>query len=210
MELLYFSFHWSLHHSSWWGTCPHGNWWSESFLPTNQKTPTIISWYQRAWSDCNRDPMVDVSFLQSVLRPLQMGSDFQCSASLPEISSLLQITSQLPLWKSARPLYYIISCLWARSNISGTARGAEAQYYSLACNQISNGFARHCWAPNNRMWSANWWTGQTPSCAAPRAPSSDWISNQKHLTAAATLTKTSIPTFFVQSYCVLESVCECM
>lgn len=149
-------------------------------------------------------------FLKTVLRLLQMGSDFQCSASLAEISSLLQITSQLPLWKSARPLYYIISCLWARSNISGTARSAEAQYYSLACDQFSNGFARHCWAPNNRMWSANWWTGQTPSCAAPRASSSGWISNQKHHTTAATLMKTSIPTFFVQSYCILESVCECM
>lgn len=85
-----------------------------------------------------------------------MGSDFERSASVTEFSSLLQITSQLPLWKSACPLYYIISYLWARSNISGTARSAEAQYYSLACDQFSNDFARQCWAPNNRMCSANW------------------------------------------------------
>lgn len=182
----------------------------KSFLPTNQKTPTIRSWYQKAWSYCNRDTMVDISFLQTVLRSLQMGSDFERSASVTEFSSLLQITSQLPLWKSACPLYYIISCLWARSNISGTARSAEAQYYSLACDQFSNGFARQCWAPNNRMCSANWWTGQTPSCAAPRASSSGCISNQKHHTTAATLMKISIPTVFVQSYCILERVCECM
>lgn len=124
-----------------------------------------------------------ITAVQVDIRPLQLGSNISSSSSLPHSHKSAHHFIRLPPNSPSNSLlalfYYIISCLWARSNISGTARSAEAQYYSLACDQLSNGFARHCWAPNNRMWSANWQTGQTPSGAAPRAASSGWLSSER-------------------------------
>lgn len=46
--------------------------------------------------------------------------------------------------------------------------GFSSHIWSLACDQFSNGFTGHCWGPNNRMWSANWRAGWTPSCFRDR------------------------------------------
>lgn len=109
----------------------------------------------------------------------------------------------------------IISCLWVWANISGTVRGAEAQYYSLACDQFWNGFARHCWAPNNRMWSANWWTVQTPSRAALKALSSGRTLNKRrgcrsygacHLMEILIITCLFLHNFSVFTACIITAL----
>lgn len=64
--------------------------------------------------------------------------------------------------------------------MSGTVRKAEAQYYSLACDQYSNGFARHCWehlitgcgVPTDKLVKLQ-------VRAAPRAPSSGWLPERR-------------------------------
>lgn len=109
-----------------------------------------------------------------------------------------------------------MSCLWARSSISGAAQSAEAQHYSLACDQFSNGFARHCWAPNNRMRGSNWQAGQTPSCAAPGAYCSGWLSNRRMKGGQNTIpltkkkpTKNKRVGIYSENFCVIWVFFQC-
>lgn len=117
-----------------------------------------------------------------------------------------------------------MSCLWAPASISGAAQSAEAQHYSLACDQFSNGFARHCGAPNNRMWGSNWQADQTPSCAAPGAHCSGWLSNRRMkgghrpiwntseyhpLTKKKKLTKNKRVGIYSENFCVIWVFFQC-